>query len=503
MSHKKRALWLATRDLRLSDNPALIKIAALYDVTCLFVLDERLLRSSQVGMNRLSFLLESLVDLRKSLREIGSELFFRQGHYEREVLLVVKETQAEEVHILNDFSGYAKSRYERLYELLKLEGVSLIGHPGTSIIEPGLLCPKAGGSHFKIFTPYYRVWENTDRRDLYPRIDRLDTTFDKDPGNIPDVEELKRQVKTFLKNNGRPSDTALYKERCKFLLHISPDRDRGGEQKAHETLNQFISSKALFSYGQSSNDLGSAGTSRLSSYLHFGCISPLEVEKAVIRAYLDLDNPFLSGGIPKDKISAMDPDVYNIYKTKNDISAEPESDDAALSVASFIRQLCWRDFYLQFAAAFPDIQKADYRPRAIGWIDDEAQLLSWMNGESGEEIVDAAMAQLIREGFVHNRARLIASSYLTKTLRIDWRYGLSHYNCLLTDADYASNAGNWQWMAGTGTDTRPNRTLNPKRQQERFDPNGTYRTRYLRHSLNSKPSPLPPQTGKKYQQKLF
>jgi deoxyribodipyrimidine photo-lyase len=112
-----------------------------------------------------------------------------------------------------------------------------------------------------------------------------------------------------------------------------------------------------------------------------------------------------------------------------------------------------------------------------------------MNGETGQDIVDAAMLQLQEEGYVHNRARLIASSYLSKTLKIDWRHGLNHYDSLLSDADFSSNAGNWQWMAGTGTDTRPNRVLSPKRQAERFDPNGSYRKRYLSESRSSIQSP--------------
>lgn len=173
-----------------------------------------------------------------------------------------------------------------------------------------------------------------------------------------------------------------------------------------------------------------------------------------------------------------------------------------LSANSFVRQLCWRDFYIQFAWGFPHIQTTGYRERSLIWNDDETALISWMNGETGEDIVDAAMGQLADEGFVHNRARLIASSYLSKTLKIDWRHGLSHYNSLLTDADYASNAGNWQWMAGVGTDTRVNRILSPKRQQERFDPDGIYRSRYIDRLRN--------ETGKsddsstaRLQQRLF
>jgi deoxyribodipyrimidine photo-lyase len=89
------------------------------------------------------------------------------------------------------------------------------------------------------------------------------------------------------------------------------------------------------------------------------------------------------------------------------------------------------------------------------------------------------MRQLAREGFMHNRARLLVASFLTKTLYIDWRTGAAHFDALLVDADLANNVGNWQWVAGTGNDTRPNRVLNPIRQAHRFDPAGDYVRRYV------------------------
>jgi len=104
---------------------------------------------------------------------------------------------------------------------------------------------------------------------------------------------------------------------------------------------------------------------------------------------------------------------------------------------------------------------------------------AWRQGRTGYPIVDAGMRQLAREGFMHNRARMVVASFLTKTLYIDWRIGAEHFARLLVDADVASNAGNWQWVAGTGNDTRPNRVLNPLRQAARFDPEGAYVRRYL------------------------
>ncbi len=469
-------MWLATGDLRLSDNPALTRAAMSGEVICLFILDNILLTNGKIGINRLSFLFESLHDLRDGLHKIGSELFVRRGDWESEVILTVRKAKVSEVHILQNFSAYARARYVSLEKALAKEGVSLVAHPGTAIVEPGVCSPKVGDKYFKVFTPYYRVWENTPRRPLLPPVDWLGTDFDQDPGHIPDVGWATEKLSSSLNGNPFFSDSAVGKERKKFLLLLSPNKDLGGELTAKEKLRRFITSGALSGYSEGANDLAAGRTSRLSPYLHFGCISPLEIERTLIKSYPSAQNMstnLLRQNSPK---TAVENDGYPAPDPESGASRDS---DVILSVTSFIRQLCWRDFYIQFAWGFPNIQSMSYRERPVTWNDDETALLSWMNGETGEDIVDAAMAQLADEGFVHNRARLIASSYLTKTLQIDWRRGLSHYNSLLTDADYASNAGNWQWMAGVGTDTRPNRTLSPKRQQERFDPNGTYRARYL------------------------
>jgi deoxyribodipyrimidine photo-lyase len=146
---------------------------------------------------------------------------------------------------------------------------------------------------------------------------------------------------------------------------------------------------------------------------------------------------------------------------------------------AFVRQLCWRDFHHQVTAAFPAIAREDYRPRGNRWGDHAAALARWKAGRTGVPIVDAGMRQLLREGWMPNRARLVAASFLVKDLRVDWRLGAAHFLEHLVDGDIANNSGNWQWVAGTGNDTRPNRRFNPIRQAERFDPDGAYVRRWL------------------------
>ena len=150
--------------------------------------------------------------------------------------------------------------------------------------------------------------------------------------------------------------------------------------------------------------------------------------------------------------------------------------------AEFCRQLAWRDFFHQVTAAFPDIATTDYRPGPQGardWTQDPDALDAWRAGRTGIPVVDAGMRQLAAEGFMHNRARMITASFLTRTLGIDWRCGYRHFGDLLADGDVACNAGNWQWVAGTGNNPRPGRVLNPLRQAARFDHDGDYVRRYV------------------------
>lgn len=213
----------------------------------------------------------------------------------------------------------------------------------------------------------------------------------------------------------------------------SPRRAKGGESEGRRLARAFLRDR-LGHYEEHHDDLAGDETSRLSAHLRFGCVSPLALmREAGERA---------GGG-------------------------------------AFVRQLCWRDFHHQVLAATPSLPRRDYRPRRDRWSRSQRALEAWRQGRTGYPLVDAAMRQLREEGFMHNRARMTVASFLTKDLYVDWRAGAWHFWDLLSDGEIANNAGNWQWVAGTGNDTRPNRVLNPVRQAERFDPGGHYVRRYL------------------------
>jgi deoxyribodipyrimidine photo-lyase len=213
----------------------------------------------------------------------------------------------------------------------------------------------------------------------------------------------------------------------------SPERAKGGESEGRRLMRAFLR-HGLATYEERHDDMPGDATSSLSPYLRFGCLSPLE------------------------------------------LLGEARSRPGG---AAFARQLCWRDFHHQVLAAFPALPERDYRPRHDRWSRSRRAFEAWREGRTGYPIVDAAMRQIAAEGRMHNRARMIVASFLTKDLYLDWRWGASHFWDLLSDGEIANNAGNWQWVAGTGNDTRPNRVFNPIRQAHRFDPDGIYVRRYL------------------------
>lgn len=181
-------------------------------------------------------------------------------------------------------------------------------------------------------------------------------------------------------------------------------------------------------------------TSGLSPYLRFGCLSARELEAAV---------------------------------------AERPGPGAA----AFRRQLAWRDFYAHVLLHHPDNAREEFQPRyrALEWAQDDDGFAAWEHGRTGYPVVDAAMRQLRATGWMHNRARMIVGSFLTKDLHIDWRRGEAHFMRFLLDGDAASNNGNWQWIASVGVDPAPyfRRIFNPILQQQRFDPDGAYVRRWV------------------------
>ena len=383
---------LVTRDLRVHDNPALAGACASAEhVVPLFVVDPSL----PADPRRRAFLAGSLVDMREALRERGGDLLVRHGDPVAQAMEVCGEVGATGLVVAEDVSGYAGRRQRRLAGACRVARVSFTLTPGVTVVPPAALHP------YRVFTPYWRAWRAARWRAPVPapaRVTLPPGVRGDDPARILDVPVA-----------GVP---------------------RGGENAGRRRLREW--SRRVGGYGADRDALADDATSRLSPYLHFGCVSPLAV------------------------VSMVD------------------------GAEEFVRQVCWRDFYHQVLASFPALTSTAYRPGTVEkWRNDPAALDAWRTGHTGLPIVDAGMRQLAAEGWLPNRARLITAGYLTKVLGLDWRDGADWYARSLVDADVANNWGNWQWVAGTGNDPRPYRRINPIRQGHRFDPDGRYVRRWV------------------------
>ncbi|MEU8827016.1 deoxyribodipyrimidine photo-lyase [Streptomyces sp. NPDC048636] len=402
-----------TSDLRLRDNPVLhAALRSADQVVPLFVLDPGLVRTGFAVPNRMAFLADALTDLDAALRTRGGRLLLRKGDPVAEIRRVADRADAAEVHLAGGVSGYATRREARLREALAADGRALRVHGAVvTAVEPGEVVP-AGKDHFAVFTPYFRAWQGVEPRRVLAAPRAVP---------VPELPGLRSEPLSAVSSfaPGTPS----------------PGLPEGGETAGRRRFHAWRRS-GLGGYADDHDDLAADATSRLSPYLHFGCLSPVELVRRARE----------SGG---------------------------EGADA------FVRQLAWRDFHHQVLAARPDAAHTDYRARQDRWRADEAEIAAWKAGRTGYPLVDAGMRQLRHEGWMHNRARLLVASFLTKTLYTDWRIGARHFLDLLVDGDMANNQLNWQWVAGTGTDTRPNRVLNPLAQAKRFDPDGAYVRRWV------------------------
>jgi deoxyribodipyrimidine photo-lyase len=396
------------RDLRVHDHPALTAAHREADrVVPLFVLDPRLLDAGRFpSPNRAWFMLESLRELRGALRDRGGELFVRSGRPERVLAQIVREAGAETVHFASDVSPFAMARDRRVTEAL--DGVAEVRrHPGNFVADVGKPTTK-DGRPFVVFSPFWRAWEQLPRRDVHGAPRTLHVPGDLDAGAIPD--------------GPRPEAAEPF----------AP-----GETAARERLSRWLAD-GVDRYADRHNLL-EGGTSRLSPYLHFGCVSARETE-ARARA---------KGG---------------------------------RGTGAFVRQLAWRDFYAHVLLHHPRNASHAYKEAFEGleWASDEDALGAWTAGRTGYPVVDAGMRQLLHEGWMHNRARLIVASFLTKDLHLDWRLGEAHFMRHLLCGDEAQNNGNWQWITSIGVDPAPyfRRLYNPMAQQERHDPDGAYVRRW-------------------------
>ncbi|WP_458781576.1 cryptochrome/photolyase family protein [Arthrobacter sp. D3-16] len=421
-------LWLRD-DLRLDDNPALTEAAALgLPLTVLFILDEESEGIRPLGGATRWWLHHSLAALAASLENKGSRLLLRRGPASAVIREVAAETAATSLFWNRRYGFPERTVDAEVKAWADDNGIQASSHQANLLFEPWTIRTGAGGP-YRVFTPFWRAClARGELREPHDVPHRLPSPALGRGGALPAGDDL---------------DTW-------HLLPHSPDWSGGladtwepGEKGAQLRLANFLDGPAE-EYGTGRNVPGVEGTSRLSPHLRFGEVSPFRVWSEIRHRF--------PGKVPAD-------------------------------VGVFRSELGWREFCWHLLHTNPELATRNYRPEfdRFEWQPlSSGELKAWHQGRTGYPLVDAGMRQLWQTGWMHNRVRMAAASFLVKNLLADWRIGELWFWDTLVDADAASNPANWQWVAGSGADASPYfRIFNPVTQSRKFDSAGVYLRQFI------------------------
>jgi deoxyribodipyrimidine photo-lyase len=420
-NHSPIIVWFR-RDLRLTDNPALHAAARSgRPIIPLFILDEtRGVRFP--GGASLWWLDKSLRALDRSLSKKDSSLILRRGDAAKIIPQILDETGAQAIYWNRLYDPGQRDRDGDLKAALKGGGVEVESFNAALLIEPWEIRTKTGGP-YHVFTPFWRaVREAVGGFTIHPAPKTLIA-----PSRWPRSDKLKDWG----------------------LQPTKPDWSAGfddwtpGEEGAGRRLDHFIDT-ALGAYPEARDRPSASGTSRLSPHLHWGEIGARQVWRAVERATR-----------------------HHHWEAQGE---------------KFFAELGWREFNHHLLFERPDLPDHNFKAAFddFPWRTDQRAFAAWTRGRTGYPMVDAGMRELWATGYMENRVRMIAASFLIKHLLIDWRAGERWFWDTLLDASPANNVLNWQWVAGSGADAAPFfRIFNPFGQGEKFDPEGAYVRRWV------------------------
>lgn len=424
MSEKAAALVWLRQDLRLCDQPALYHASQCDRAYAVYIRDSEFESSYQWSRGEASrwWLHESLQALTTAFENVGSRLILAQGSAIDVLRELIKRLQITHVYWNRRYDQESIQYDKGVKAELKDMDVIVRSFPGNCLIEPWELSNQTG-SPYKVFTPFSKALLRLDfEAKALPAVRKLS----RPPRDLPECT---------LSEMGLLPKKSWY---SKLDQHW-----QAGEQGARQSLKRFIG-KALSRYHQDRDIPSVSGCSKLSPHLHFGEIS-----------------------------------VRTIWNLVN----EAKRKDGKLDAFAYLRQLIWRDFANYSLYHFPNLPNRSLREEfeRFPWARCEQKSLSlWQRGLTGFPIIDAGMRELWETGWMHNRVRMIAGSFLVKNLRVHWLKGEKWFWDTLVDADLANNSMGWQWVAGCGIDAAPYfRIFNPTLQSQKFDPNGDYIRRWL------------------------
>jgi deoxyribodipyrimidine photo-lyase len=423
-------VWFRGKDLRLADH-APLTAGAQAELLPVFVLDPYFFSPERAAElpRRISYLLESLRGLAENLEKLGSRLLLVRGRSVEVIPRLASALRADAVSAQRWTEPFGRERDARIAAELSKVGVKWQLHEGETLAAPGTLRTQKG-SAFSVFTPFNRTLRAELEGSLPLPLPAPSRLPGWPPGTVEALEGSGLAWASGVEAVPRPEQLGLEEQ-----LALP-----AGEAAARQRLHAFGTS-GLPGYAVARDRLDLAATSRLSQDLKFGTLSVREVYQRV--------------------------------------AACPGS---GVHVERYLTELGWREFAHYLLWERPELLERPFRQEfeRFPWVSNELHWQAWVQGKTGYPVVDAAARQLLTEGFVHNRARMIAASFLTKHLRIHYALGEAHYLTHLTDGDWASNNLGWQWSAGCGCDAQPYfRVFNPVLQGQRFDPEGAYVRRYV------------------------
>jgi deoxyribodipyrimidine photo-lyase len=428
MSEFRKGLAWLRRDLRCTDNATLAQaLAACDEVHVAFVFDTTILDGLPRNDRRVAFLHDSVSALARVLEHEGGVLIVRHGDPVTEIPALAKSLGVQTVFAGRDYEPTAVARDRAVSRSLGAHGMSFALIKDQVIFECNEILT-AQGEPYSVFTPYRRAWlRQVSAVDLAPH------------GRGGDLKRL-----------APASRGAVPVPTLAALGFDIPDGRRmtipAGEAGARQLLDDFLPRMAH--YHERRDYPAVRGPSYLSVHLRFGTISIRTLAREAHAA-------MLRGG------------------------------DAGSGAQTWLSELIWREFYFMILHHHPAVVGGAFKPAydAIAWASGavaDANFEAWCEGRTGYPIVDAAMRQMNRTGYMHNRLRMVAASFLVKDLGIDWRRGEAYFALALNDFDLAANNGGWQWAASTGCDAQPYfRIFNPVTQSEKFDPQGRFIRKYV------------------------
>ena len=428
----KSLMWFRN-DLRIDDNPALREACKLSDeVHAIYIYSQNQNEKHNEANCKTEFFIENLKALESELSNINIPLTIinSEGFNDNPEIIFsfIQNHSLNKVFWNNQFGVDENERDVSVQNHLKSKNIEFENFDEQVVFAPGTLLT-GEGKPYSVFTPFKRRWIENFNLDL------LDIEFEYTKKNATNIKSNLNEFEFQFKKNNQV-DMSLWP---------------AGEVEALSRLKTYLD-KNIFRYAQDRNDPILDGTSRLSAYLASGIISP----KRCILEALKINNF--------------------------------ELDSGEKGIVKWIDEIVWREFYKNIMFSFPRVSKGQPfqgYTKNIEWRFNEKEFTAWKEGKTGFPIIDSAMKQMLSEGWMHNRLRMVVAMFFTKNMLHDWRLGEAFFMQNLIDGDFASNNGGWQWSSSTGTDAAPYfRIFNPLTQSKNFDSEGLFIKKHIKELKN-------------------